>query len=154
MRYEINLDSNIIISVLINDVHCKDITKVFSEFEKEEYEIYLSLISYSEIWTGIELIRDAKTKTETIDILDKILHSTKIKLVSDNILIAKGAAKAQAKYKIKGGKKEVLIPDFLIGANAEFYSGRLLTTNPRDFFRFFSKLEVITPDIFLQDKAT
>ena len=38
----------------------------------------------------------------------------------------------------------MLIPDFVIGANAAYYAGRLLTTNPRDFFRAFPALEVLT----------
>ena len=39
-----------------------------------------------------------------------------------------------------GGRREVLIPDIMIGANASDYAGRLLTTNPRDFFKAFATL--------------
>ena len=45
----------------------------------------------------------------------------------------------------RGGRREVLIPDFVIGANATYYAGRLLTTNPRDFFNAFPTLEILTP---------
>ena len=44
-------------------------------------------------------------------------------LVSDNVVIAREAARAQAEYRKKGGKREVLVPDFFIGANALYYSG-------------------------------
>jgi predicted nucleic acid-binding protein len=47
----------------------------------------------------------------------------------------------------------VLIPDFVIGANASYYAGRLLTTNPRDFFKAFATLEVLTPQAFLAQYA-
>ena len=55
--------------------------------------------------------------------------------------------------KRRGGRREVLIPDFVIGANAAYYGGRLLTTNPRDFFKAFSTLEVLTPQAFLAQYA-
>jgi ABC transporter substrate binding protein len=58
-------------------------------------------------------------------------------LVADNVSIARDAARAQAEYRRRGGRREVLIPDFLIGANADHFSGCLLTTNPRDFLRYF-----------------
>jgi predicted nucleic acid-binding protein len=48
----------------------------------------------------------------------------------------------------------VLIPDFVIGANAAYYAGRLLTTNPRDFFQAFPTLEVLTPQAFLERYAS
>ena len=48
---------------------------------------------------------------------------------------------------------EVLIPDFVIGADATYYAGRLLTTNPRDFFKAFPALEVLTPQAFLAQYA-
>ena len=49
-----------------------------------------------------------------------------------------------------GGRCEALIPDFVIGASASYYSGRLLTTNPRDFFRAFPTLEVLMPSVFVE----
>jgi predicted nucleic acid-binding protein len=74
-------------------------------------------------------------------------------LVADNVAIAREAARAQAAYRRRGGRREVLIPDFVIGANATYYAGRLLTTNPRDFFQAFPTLEVLTPQAFLAQYA-
>jgi predicted nucleic acid-binding protein len=74
-----------------------------------------------------------------------ILDTNNFMIVADNITIARDAARAQAAYRRRGGKRESLVPDFLIGANATYFSGRLLTTNPRDFLRSFPNLEVLTP---------
>ncbi len=65
--------------------------------------------------------------------LQRLIQASGIMLVADNVSIARDAARAQADYR----RREVLIPDFLIGANAAHYSGRLLTTNPRDFLEIF-----------------
>jgi predicted nucleic acid-binding protein len=83
--------------------------------------------------------------------LQRLIQASGIMLVADNVSIARDAARAQAHYRRHGGRREVLIPDFLIGANAAHYSGRLLTTNPRDFFKNFLRLKVFTPKRFLTE---
>ncbi len=82
-----------------------------------------------------------------------MLRASRVLLVADNVAIAREAARAQAAYRRRGGRREVLIPDFVIGANATYYAGRLLTTNPRDFFKAFPTLEVLTPQAFLAQYA-
>jgi len=146
---EINLDSSVIISNLTGDQHSEYILQAISKLKSWNTRIFISLIVYSEIWTGIELIEDTTERSSSIDNLNSMLMSIDARVVSDNILIARRAASAQGEYRRKGGKRQILIPDFLIGANAEFYSKRLLTTNPRDFIRYFPEVEVITPQILI-----
>lgn len=69
--------------------------------------------------------------------IHQLLQASYIQLVADNVEIVRGAARAQADYRRRGGRREALLPDFVIGASASYYSGRLLTTNPRDFFLAF-----------------
>jgi predicted nucleic acid-binding protein len=102
------------------------------------------------VWTGIELLTEAEQRQQASEALHNMLQASRILLVSDNVAIAREAARVQAEYRHRGGRREVLIPDFLIGANATHYSGRLLTTNPRDFLRFFPNLEVLTPKVFVE----
>lgn len=49
--------------------------------------------------------------------------------------------------------REMERPDVVIGANATYDAGWLLTTNPRDFFKAFPLLEVLTPQAFLAQYA-
>jgi predicted nucleic acid-binding protein len=143
--FKINLDSSIIISHLSGDIHKDEVIAAIEHLAILKAEILLSLISYAEIWTEIELSRNKESKEQAIRHFEDIIKASNIMLVSDNVVIAREAANAQAKYRQRGGKREVLIPDFFIGANATYYSGRLLTTNPRDFMKFFTQLEVLTP---------
>ena len=55
------------------------------------------------------------------------------------------AGKAYLEYKKNGGTKANVLPDFLIGAQAEVVSGNLLTANTKDFQRYFPKLTIIAP---------
>ena len=96
------------------------------------------------------MIEDSAQKERIKNDFEHLIDSLEAKIISDNIIIAQRAARAQAEYRKKGGTREVLIPDFLIGANAEFYSKRILTTNPRDFMKYFPDVEVLTPPVFLQ----
>ncbi len=93
---------------------------------------------------------DDEQKEQTAASFADIMQANRLMLVADNVAIAKEAARAQAEYRRRGGRREVLTPDFLIGANAAYFSGRLLTTNPRDFLRSFPGLEVLTPKGFLE----
>jgi predicted nucleic acid-binding protein len=147
---KISLDSSIIISHLISDVHKDEVLAAIERLDALTAELFLALICYAEIWTGIVLLREERQRKQAAEELQRILQASRIRLVSDNVAIARDAARAQAEYRRRGGRREVLIPDFLIGANAAHYSGQLLTTNPRDFLKYFPHLEVLTPHTFLE----
>jgi predicted nucleic acid-binding protein len=112
-------------------------------------QLTLPLLCYAELWTGVELLPEEERAAATAT-LDRVLRVSRVVLVADNVAIAREAARAQAAYRHRGGRREVLIPDFVIGANAAYYAGRVLTTNPRDFFKAFPTLEVLTPQAFLE----
>jgi predicted nucleic acid-binding protein len=150
VTFKVNIDSSVIISHLSRDVHKDDVLAAVGRLALLRAELFFSLICYAEVWTGIELLRDEEKRKQVVYAFQSLLHASRIMLVSDNVAVAREAARAQAEYRRHGGRREVLIPDFLIGANAVHYSGCLLTTNPRDFLRYFSRLEVLTPQTFLE----
>lgn len=145
MTYRMSLDSSIIISHLSGDVHKDDVLGAMGRLLLWKAELFLPLICYAEIWAGIELLKEQEERRRAATELQRMIQDSAIMLVSDNVAIAREAARAQAEYRRRGGRREVLIPDFLIGANAAHYSGQLLTTNPRDFLKYFPKLKVMTP---------
>jgi len=151
VTYRMSLDSSIIISHLSGDVHKDDVLAAMERLLLWKADLFLPLICYAEIWTGIELLKEEGERKRAANELQSIIQESGIMLVSDNVAIAREAAKAQVEYRRRGGRREVLIPDFLIGANAAHYSGQLLTTNPRDFLKYFPKLKVLTPKALLAE---
>jgi len=149
-----SLDSSILISHLTGDVHKEVVLAAITQLDTMGAELTLPLLCYAEVWTGIELLTEADQRQQAVEAFDRLLRASQIWLVADNVAIAREAARAQAAYRRRGGRREVLIPDFVIGANAAHYAGRLLTTNPRDFFRAFPTLEVFTPQAFLERYGT
>ena len=138
MTYKMSLDSSIIISHLSGDVHKEEVLAAMERLLLLRAELFLPLICYAEIWTGIELLKDRGARREAANALQRIIQGSAIMLVSDNVTVARESARAQAEYRLRGGRREVLIPDFLIGANATYYSGQLLTTNSTGLLKNFS----------------
>jgi predicted nucleic acid-binding protein len=137
---------------LTGDVHAEAVLAVLTLLETMGAELTLPLLCYAELWTGVELLPETD-RPAAAETLERMLRASRVLLVADNVAIARAAARAQAAYRRRGGRREVLIPDFVIGANATYYAGRLLTTNPRDFFKAFPTLEVLTPQAFLAQYA-
>ena len=150
--FRLSLDSSIFISQLTGDVHAEAVLTALLVLETMGAELTLPLLCYAELWTGVELLPETE-RLVAAETLDRVLRASRVLLVADNVVIAREAARAQAAYRRRVGRREVLIPDFVIGANATYYAGRLLTTNPRDFFRVFPALEVLTPQAFLAQYA-
>ena len=150
MTFKISLDSSIIISHLSGDVHKDEVLACVDRLASIKAEVFMSLVCYAEVWTGIELQPKHDAAQAAVE-FQRLIQASGIMLVADNVSVARDAARAQAAYRRRGGRREFLIPDFLIGANAVHYAGSLLTTNPRDFLRSFPRLRVFTPKTLLTE---
>ena len=56
------------------------------------------------------------------------------------------AGRAHRVYRERGGKREAVLADFLIGAHAVALGARLLTRDARRFRGYFPELELIAPE--------
>lgn len=129
------LDTNVLIYLLDED-------SVRHEWAKEEFvkrkeigPLIISDIVYSEFSAALESV----VKT------DKAINSLSIERISfsNNALFA--AAKAFVVYKSRNGPKTNVLPDFLIGAQAETEQAPLLTGDPKGYRSYFPNVSLITP---------
>jgi predicted nucleic acid-binding protein len=56
------------------------------------------------------------------------------------------AGQAHLLYRARGGMRERTLPDFLIGAHAQFGSHALLTRDPARYRSYFPDLKLIAPE--------
>ena len=56
------------------------------------------------------------------------------------------AGRAQVEYRGRGGQRERMLPDFLVGAHAVDKGYRLLTRDARRYRTYFPTLQIIAPD--------
>lgn len=147
-KREVTLDSSVVISLLKKDEFYPDVVKVLETIKQFEMEVYISHITYAEVWVGVLA---SKTPKRDKILVNKTLYELFGATITDlNVTIARTAAAAFLKYKSLQCTREFLIPDFLIGAHAQYYTNSILTTNPRDFQKYIPELNVLTPPQFLE----
>lgn len=56
------------------------------------------------------------------------------------------AGKAHRAYRLAGGQRERTLPDFLIGAHAEWRHHRLLTRDAPRYRSYFPALDIVSPE--------
>ncbi len=149
---EITLDSSIVISLLKKDIFYEEIVKVIEIIKKLEIQVIISHITYAEIWVGV--LASKTPKEDEIKVNKTLYELFGAKITDLNITIVRTAAAAFLNYKNLKGTREFLIPDFLIGAHAQYYTKTILTTNPRDFQKYIPDLSVLTPSEFTNNKSS
>jgi hypothetical protein len=77
--------------------------------------------------------------------LDQFLKDWKILFLASTHESARAAGDMYRRYLLRTSKKTRVLPDFLIGAHAQFHAGRLLARD-RGYYRdYFSNLTLIEP---------
>jgi predicted nucleic acid-binding protein len=130
------IDTNVLIYLL--DTASPHHTWSVTQFQKSKNvgPVIVNDIVYAEFSVGMQ---DKQATDEAIVALAcERIH------ISDDALFRAG--RAYKEYKNKGGTKLNVLPDFLIGAQAETEGAPLLTANVKDYLSLFPKLKLISPE--------
>lgn len=127
------VDTNILLDVFLpNDKYVKSSARLL----KSAYDsgaLVINEIIYS------ELSPQFKSKKE----LDDVLISLNIKSLSTNEESAFYAGQVWKEYRKAGGKRERIIPDFLIASFASKQSDRLLTRDRGFYKKYFKGIKLM-----------
>lgn len=132
---KIFLDTNVLISYLKDDRFASDTKNFLLEARRKRHKLLISDIVYSEIYTGIFLSENPDEEEETIQAFMSI-NNIEPHLVA-TLEVAKRAGQLYARY--LGRSRQVtgrILPDYLIGAQAENYGDMLVTWNPSDYEQY------------------
>lgn len=87
MTFKISLDSSIFISHLSGDIHKDEVLASVDRLASIKAEVFMSLVCYAEVWTGIELQSKDNAGRAAVE-LQRLIQASGIMLVADNVSIA------------------------------------------------------------------
>jgi len=127
------LDSNIIIGMLDPEVPAR-LNDRIAELRGSD-SLVINEIIFSEIASGFQ----------TIDEQHAMIAKLQLGLERLPLEACHRAGVAFAEYRRRGGSKQRMLPDFLIGAHALCTGGTLVTRDRKGFASYFPELDIIDP---------
>jgi predicted nucleic acid-binding protein len=129
-------DSNVILDLLDEQSPFHDWSMKWFETSALTDTVVTNAIVFAEASGSFVNARDARAIFE------------ELALVYENILpeAAHQAGRAHQIYRKNGGRRDRVLPDFLIGAHASVKGYRILTRDGARFRSYFPNVEVIAPD--------
>lgn len=127
------LDSNVLIALL--DPEAPDRVRHGIEALREEHDPHVNEIIFAEL---------SRAYVDAVEV-EEMLRGLDVGLARLTLPECHRAGQAFAEYRRRGGERRAILPDFLIGAQAEMRGWPLVTGDRRGFARYFPKLEVIDP---------
>lgn len=129
------VDTNVLLDILRGDARFGSRSRAAVRDSQRDGALIVGEIVWAEIVTGYEGPREANS----------VLERLGIGFVPAGKAAAELAGSAWRAYRRRGGSRERIIADFLVGAHAVTHADRLLTRD-RGFYRSnFEQLVVIDP---------
>jgi predicted nucleic acid-binding protein len=139
----IAVDTNVILDVLLRGAEHADVSRAALHKARKVGALFVCEIVYAEI--AAQFRGDAKAT-------DKFLREAGIELDASTREILARAGGSWREYRQRGGKRDRMAADFLIGAHAALRTGALLTRD-EDFYKTnFKKLRIINPQKTREEK--
>ncbi|MBV5310497.1 type II toxin-antitoxin system VapC family toxin [Chromatium okenii] len=136
MRKRILVDSNVLLDIITHDPHWSEwSTQQLSDGLRHHGRLVINPIVFAEISFAFE----------TIEAVNDILSPMDYDYTSIPREAAFLAARCHAQYRIAGGLRTMILPDFLIGAHAVVDNMTLLTRDVRRYRTYFPSLQLICP---------
>lgn len=129
------VDSNIILDILTFDPNWYEWSSNKIKLLSQSHELIINDIIYTEISIGFKKIEE----------LEAVINKNFFKLTPMSKEILFLAGKAFQKYKLNGGVRNSILPDFFIGAHASIVKIYLLTRDVGRYKTYFPKINLITP---------
>ncbi len=131
----IALDSSVLIDVLVGDPQHADASEA----------AIASALATDDVVVCEAVVAEVQTMLDTDVNVMEVLESMGIRFQPGNEQVAMRAGLMNKRFRTRGGRRERVTPDFLIGAHAMLQCTALITRDEA-FFRFFFKgLRIIVP---------
>jgi predicted nucleic acid-binding protein len=129
------IDTNVILDILTGSPQDMSQAESAIEAAKLAGSLSISILVYSEVSSNF-------TSRGRTDDFFGLLHC-KVESVDEPIAFLAGQFFRQ--YRLRGGSRTRILPDFLIAAHAQLYADQFLTRDKRFFRETFPKLKAVSP---------
>lgn len=130
------VDTNVLLDVVLNDPNWAEWSQRQLDAAALVDELAINDVVYAELSVGYQ----------DIHALERMMAQAQLVLwpISRNALFAAG--KAYRRYRVAGGTKTGVLPDFFLGAQAFVEDAELITRDARRYRTYFPEVRLIAPD--------
>ena len=127
------VDTNVLLDIFLPDPKWGKKSKTRLEKAFNQGSLIINEIVYSEL----------APQFSSKSLLDDVLTSLSIRIVSLNLKAAYHAGQIWKNYREAGGRRNRILADFLIGAHAELEADQFLTRDRGFYKKYFSNISII-----------
>jgi predicted nucleic acid-binding protein len=129
------VDTNVILDMVTDDPHWVAWSRSQLEVAANQGPLIINDVIYAEV----------SVRFQTIDVLEAALSGLDIHVVPIPSASLFLAGKAFNRYRLRGGTRTGVLPDFYIGAHAAVRQCVLLTRDPSRYRSYFPTLRLTVP---------
>lgn len=129
------VDTNVLLDVITKDPTWMRPALLAIERALAQGPLIINDVIYAEVSIGLDTVEEVDAVLNSIAVVRGVMTSAALLL----------AGKAFKRYRLAGGARTGVLPDFFIGAHAQVENLPLLTRDPRRYRTYFPAVHLIAP---------
>jgi predicted nucleic acid-binding protein len=132
------VDTNVLIDIAVRDPKWLQWSRRRLREAREQGSVVINQIVLAEF----------SMRYESLEAMDEALSPDEFRRESLPWAAAFAASRAFRVYRLSGGRREKILPDFFIGAHAAIRGYTVLTRDIAGYRTYFPSLEIISPETY------